>query len=478
MKRIIMMLFVAACFSFIWFYFDRSDNGMTSSLLAIWLFELLYCTTNINRHIILVLFLMAFFTFLMGRSIMPLFMNLDKNPDIFFSLATTSYKPETYRHLYLCLFISLVFIFIGYKIVERRMPERLIPAFDPESSRVIAIRKYAKTIFLISSPFALITLLEKAVYVATHGYATIFMTFQSSLPTIAVVLSVLFRYFAFLYLATLPSRKEARLVVFIYCVIEGLNLLGGDRGECMLSLLVVVYYYYLRNRLFPSPEKWIGWRSTLILLSLVPIFAVLLFLVKFFRNSEKAEDATYSMYIAGFFYQQSTSMNVITCTYEDYNMLPKNKWYSIGPIYDYFRNNFVSQYLFGVKPYKVGTTELAKKGHSLDSAITLIELPDFFYNGGGMGSSFIAEAWYDMGYWGIVLYSLLYGIVIASIPKWNSKNVWLSVIALVFLKYILYAPRARATAFISAAASVSFWPLALLIYLLTYKLASRSLFRK
>ena len=159
-------------------------------------------------------------------------------------------------------------------------------------------------------------------------------------------------------------------------------------------------------------------------------------------------------------------MNVIYGEYEDEKSLPQRKWYSLGPIIDYFTNNHLSRLLFGIKPYKVGTVELATKGHSLDPAITYLESPQFFFKGGGMGSSYIAEAYYDFGYIGIVLFSIFYGFILAKAQKMNSKNVWLSLIAFIFIKFIMYAPRARALGFVAAAFSVSFWPLAFIIYIL------------
>lgn len=151
-------------------------------------------------------------------------------------------------------------------------------------------------------------------------------------------------------------------------------------------------------------------------------------------------------------------------------MLPQGKIYSFGALIDYFGNNYISRIVTGSAPLKVGSAELATEGNSLDAAITYLESPEFYFNGGGMGSSFIAEAWHDFGYIGIMFFSIFYGVVLSKIPKLCTINVWIAVIALIFLKYIMYAPRARATGFIVATLSVSFWPVAYLIYLKARKL--------
>lgn len=449
---------------------------MTVMLLSLFLVELVYAVRSINKNIILLLFLVAFFTFLMGRLIMPLFINMSDYSNVFFSWL--DFKPKTYFHVILSLFLALLFLFFSYTITEAKNSNKLFSNFNPESPRILFIRKWAKIILWISFPFALLVVGEKILYVFSHGYSGMLLEQVSVLPPFVVILSVLFEYMVYLFLATLPSKHEAKYVIIIYVIFAITNILGGDRGECILSLFVVIYYVFLRNRLYSGSTEWIGRKGIITMLLAAPLSAMLLYSIAFIRDSRSVENDTATLLISGFFYQQGSSMNVIACAYEDEKMLPQGKWYSIGPIIDYFKINYLSRILFGTKPYKVGSQELAVKGNSLASAITYLENTKFYESGGGMGSSYIAEAYYDFGYIGIVLYSLLYGFVLASIPKWNAKNVWLSVIALVFLKFIMYAPRASATAFIAAAASVAFWPIALVILMTSNKYSSKKLWKK
>ena len=388
------------------------------------------------------------------------------------------FRKETYLHVIISLYIALFFIFFSYTIKEKKTSEKLSPTFDPESPRILFTRMWAKRIMWISFPFAFLVILEKVRYVLSFGYAGMLVEQESHLPSIVIIFSVLFEYTVYLFLATLPSKPESFVVVGLYVFYSISNLVGGDRGECVMALFVIIYYYFLRNRLYKGSSVWIGRKGIWSLVLAAPLAAILLFSIAFLRDSKDVNENQTGLLVGGFFYQQSASMNVIACAYEDEDKLPKGKLYSIGPIIDYVRINYISRLVFGIKPYSLGSHDLATKGNSLDSAITYLEAPGFYEKGGGMGSSFIAEAFHDFGYVGIVFYSLLYGFVLASIPKWNSKNIWLSVIALVFLKYIMYAPRARATAFIASAASVSFWPIALIIFLASLSYSYRRNVRK
>lgn len=467
MNRIINFSLIVLSAVFVVAYIAAYDDYLRLSLLLLFLAEMAYCVRDFSRNIVMILFLTAFFTFLMGRSIMPLFIDMDEYSEFFYT--SSEYTAKTHRHVMLSLYLSLLFSFLAYRRIERKSWKKLKPKFNPESMYVKAIRNYSRIMTLVTSPFALLYVVEKIRFVLANGYAGFFMTYESALPLPFRILAALFEYMVFLFLATLPTKKQTKPIIYLYLFVSVLNIVAGDRGECMLAVFVVIFYYFLRNRLFRGETAWIGKKGIITLLIAAPFLVVFLFVMNFVRNDQDMNDRTVQLLISGFFFQQSTSMNVIASCYQDYDKLPHGKLYSLGPIMDYFRNNYLSRFVFGIEPYKVGTVELAKKGNSLDSALTYIEYPEFFANGGGMGSSFVAEAWYDFGYLGIILYSLFYGFVLASIPKWNSKNPWLSVIALIFLKYIMYAPRARATAFIASAASVSFWPVALVIYILSKK---------
>ena len=399
----------------------------------------------------------------MGRLIFPIFVDIDSLDDLFFS--DMNFKKPTILHTYLSVFSSLLLLFLGYQLYSKSDSQLIRPRFDVNSHYIKSIRSYSKIVTWMMLPFMLLVVLEDIYYVITYGYLSKYMEFESSLPGIVIVFSVLYEYFLYLYLATLPSQKNSKWIILAYVLLSITKMAAGDRGECMTALFVVIYYFFLRNRLCPGEKKWIGKRGITMLVASVPVAVIVLFSVSYIRNDSDVKGDSTALMISGFFYQQSASMNVIACEYEDEKSLPQGKWYSLGPIIDYFTNNHLSRLIFGIKPYKVGSVELATQGHSLDPAITYLESPEFFFKGGGMGSSYIAEAYYDFGYLGIVLFSLFYGFFLAKVPKMNSRNIWLSLIAFIFIKFIMYAPRARALGFVAAAFSVSFWPIAFIIYI-------------
>lgn len=449
-------------------YFSGYSDYMLIPLLALFGYMMIYSVRDLTKNIVLLLFLVAFFTFLMGRLILPVIISQSVYNTLFFSWI--SFTDETYKHVYLSLYLALLFIFVGYKYEQDKQSFVLEPKFNPESMYIGCIRKLSKKVAYFSAPFSILIILEKALFVLSHGYEQIFIGYETSLPVVVLILSTLFDKSCFLFLATLPDKMESKIIISLYTIISISNLLAGDRGEAMMAVFVIVGYLFIRNRLYSNNEKWISKFGVISLFAAAPVVVSLLLAISYLRTDSEFNFDGLGVAVSAFFFQQGSSVNVIACSYQDAYMLPQGKIYSLGAVIDYFGNNYVSRFVTGSAPLKVGSVELATEGNSLDAAITYLESPDFYFNGGGMGSSFIAEAWHDFGYIGIILFSIFYGVVLGKIPKLCARNVWIAVIALIFLKYIMYAPRARATGFVVATLSVSFWPVAYLIYIKARKL--------
>ena len=73
-----------------------------------------------------------------------------------------------------------------------------------------------------------------------------------------------------------------------------------------------------------------------------------------------------------------------------------------------------------------------------------------------MGSSFIAESYHDMGYIGIMLFSIVYGVILKSANNLKEGHYVKNAIVLISLYHIIYAPRDSAGAFISSYFNFSF----------------------
>ena len=73
--RILFLLFLS--FVFIMGYWGENEMVMLTTLFSLFAYQCIYTFRNINDRITLLVFLVAFFTFLMGRILLPLFTDVN-----------------------------------------------------------------------------------------------------------------------------------------------------------------------------------------------------------------------------------------------------------------------------------------------------------------------------------------------------------------------------------------------------------------
>lgn len=107
--RILFLLFLS--FVFIMGYWGENEMVMLTTLFSLFAYQCIYTFRNINDRITLLVFLVAFFTFLMGRILLPLFTDVN---DLIVNIGGAEFHTQTYYHIYTSLFIALLFIYLGY----------------------------------------------------------------------------------------------------------------------------------------------------------------------------------------------------------------------------------------------------------------------------------------------------------------------------------------------------------------------------
>ncbi|MBQ9230158.1 MAG: O-antigen polysaccharide polymerase Wzy family protein [Prevotella sp.] len=432
-----MILFV---FTIVFFtgYFTDNQTTMGIALLLLFCYVVFFAIRKIDKHITLLVFAIAFFTFLMGRMILPIFYDTS---NLIYDIGGANFSNETISHMDLSLFLALLFVYIGYKYVYREKYYEKEP-FNRDELYVQNVRNLSRKLMYMTFPVALLLTLEKVYLVLTMGYVAMYIDFQSSFPYFVTLIGGWFYHAFFIFLATLPSKKEAKIPLSFYVTISILSLATGQRGSFVLGLLFVVMYLFLRNSLQTGDGSWIGRRGIIAILVSLPLMVSFLFLMVYIR-SDRDRSMSENLLIS-FFYQQGVSAEVIGYTYDYENRFPEGKVYLLGDVTDYFRHNIFARLLFGAKSAEPQSVEHALEDNSLDAALTYFVKPDLYLSGGGLGGCYVAEAWKDLGYFGICLVSFLYGLLLAKIPLWCRKNFWIGSVGLVMFNQIIFAPRAHA----------------------------------
>lgn len=93
--------------------------------------------------------------------------------------------------------------------------------------------------------------------------------------------------------------------------------------------------------------------------------------------------------------------------------------------------------------------------------------------GYGVGSSYIAEAFHDLGYFGIAIFSSIYGIIMSIYKKYLYKNVWVTACFCIAITELLMAPRGYADAFFAQILNFTNIEAFLIIYLISKVLKNK-----
>lgn len=409
-------------------------ESATKAALIIWVSILIYLLKDLDGNFPLFSFLISFFTFLIAG--------------LFFADNQTT----TQLFLFQChaLIISLFFVFMGYLISEKLyLPSpntSVVYTKQKQDLYYCKVRYASKRLVYFCSVFVLMEVVEQILYFRSHSYVELYSSFSGSMPYIVYKLSNLFTLSVFIYYSTLPTKSESKYVNVLFIVIPLLNFLIGKRGAAIQPLLLYISYCFIRNRITPG-DKWIGRKGKLIIAVVFPFVCVLLFLMGQYRLGQSSSGLNTAEMIAEFFLQSGSSIDILGMTYEMRNQLPKSHAFLLGPLFDALYGSDI-HHLFGGETLSRNTAEFAMSGKSLGSFLSYNYIPTQYFEGAGVGSCYIAESYADLRWFGVVIVSFLYGVLLFKIPKWFNRNLFLSIASFFILLSLFKAPRGQAFGFV------------------------------
>ena len=143
---------------------------------------------------------------------------------------------------------------------------------------------------MISMIPSLLVAFDSINYVSATSYEDLYLRGSNNLPFFVNKLEQLFSISFFMYLATKPKKKQAMIPTIIFLSVRCITLATGRRTDFVLALMIVFFYFFIRN--YQSPEeKWIGKREIILICIMVPILILVLVNVSNMRygNSESLQ---------------------------------------------------------------------------------------------------------------------------------------------------------------------------------------------
>ena len=436
------------------------NSTMITLVFVIWLDGVAFTLEDLHEKGALFGFLMSFFLLLIGAELLERF-GLHE--------VESEFPNEVNLHAEFLLLISLIVLFIGYavsgKVKIGNSPRDRIER-DYHSRIYMTVQEVSKALFFLTFAFNIITVMDIVLFVVRHGYIMFYTSYVSSVPYVIKKIGDMCLICFWIFLATMPEKKKVdRLSLF--CLFYFLLTLGtGKRFPFVAGILTLFIYYVARNSINSGGETWIK-RKTIIALVFIaaPLALWTLYIIGEVRIGRTAEALRIDKALISFFYDQGGSINVIKRAEIFASRLPE-KSYLFGSTYEAISNNVIFR-LLGFKQYAGNTVEHAVSGYSFQHALSYITMGSYYLAGHGLGSCYIAEAYHDLGYVGVVLVNLIYGFIFRKLFDFGKHGIWATAIILSMLYSLLLAPRGSADGFITDIVDLTTWGSILVVWIIS-----------
>jgi oligosaccharide repeat unit polymerase len=435
--------------------------------ILIFVVAVAYTTGNLSKHIVFLAFLISFFTFLLGSQFVETYFGYKY---------WISFSEASESHANLCLLLSLVFLFIGYLCDVKGNQSSMALVEDSTRFKELKIKRTQKAALFVYWPTYILliaTCIDIILFVSVHSYIEYYISYSPHMPVILQTIGEMAPFCLFVFLATMPTKKQCRLPLASYFLYGIISLGTGKRFISITVLLTILIYLVIRNRVSPNGEVWFKRKYWAYIAMALPFAISGLFIFDYFRTSRISDFNFISIgdTVLSFFQGIGASSRIIKWGYMYADQIPTGKFYILGSTLNYLKYNFISANLFGYSTTQ--SVQFALEGHSFSQAISYIVYPTRYLSGQGVGSSYIAEAYHSLGYFGVILINFVYGFIIRNWLTFDRSHIWKTAISLYIISAFLKAPRGSADAIIPLVLNIKLLFIIILIIVIRKGIVSK-----
>lgn len=427
---------------------------------------IVYSLYSFEKNAFLFCFLICFFTYLLSGQL----------ADRALGVYNYNFSQEIETHTDICLLISLVGLFIGYYLVNKititingRKPKAEI---DYEGYYCRSARKLSRYVFFFTYAFFILTVIDKILFVFRYGYVSYYINYTPSINALFRILGAMAPSAFCMFLATMPTKEEAKVPLIMYVMYLLLTLGTGRRINMMTGFVFLFAYFLCRNSVNPDKEKpWLTRTAFIRIMVAVPVLIMLMYLFEYIRSDFYVGSSADYAPILGFFVRQGTSINVIKFTEKFSSGLDPEAKYSFYNTIRWLQGSFLNNLLGLNYDFYFGSqSELtALHGTNLADYVSYNAMRNTYLRGGGWGSCYIAELYVDFGYMGVFLGNVLYGMLLGGVLKSirSRNNIWLTACGFLIVDALFKAPRAVFDGFIWNFLYFYNWGVILIVFIIT-----------
>lgn len=420
--------------------FFRNEILLNYSIICAFFTNVIYGFFKIKKYWLFLIFHSSLFLFILGK---PFLYSIR-----FLEVPRKLHYPTNFESInfgVLLVLISLISILIGAIFFETSQKEDFgsCNSFEMKINKSI-LQNILIVIIGVSYIFVMIQVIEKILFIQTHVYTEYYTLFRSQIPTLLKMPAQLFLPSVIMYLATFPSKNKSIIVLILYTSSYIGDFVVGMRSKIMLPLVFGFIYFVIREYYLEKQNKnWITKKSLIIILISLPFIASGLFFYNYIRQDVDLNSIEKRNPVVSFIDQQGETYLVICSSgnFIDNVREPGFPGYVLGPIYDSLKYNRVSRFLFKT-PELVGQNEQTLQySKNFNFQLSHTMMGDLYYQGRGVGSSYLLDIYYDFSYIGLIVFSFLLGIFMLAVPKIMSKNYFFSFNILMILSTLIYMVR-------------------------------------
>lgn len=441
--------------------FVNNFNIIVCGTTVFFIHNLIYCFENIKTRICFFMFHVMIFVFILSRPLI----SLRRGENWFQQFAKADIKFAL-----IVITVSLAGLFIGAVIYENRKNCQNKIITHPTKYHLKFqnnIKIISQILFYFSVVFVAVLELEKLVFMHGRRYEDFYVLFQSQMPYFVYVFSTFMPYCLCIFLATLPKKKECIIPLGLYWGLALPELLIGMRNPIMLRSIFIFLYLFLREAM-ENKGKWFGRFEKGALAIATPIVLIFMGMYSSIRSGLTVYKSNVFQLLENFFYSQGVTFNVLAIGHRTIPQLPVREFrnYTFGGIIDYFRYGELGQLLWHTTPLESGNSvRAALESNCLAHNMSYIAKGEKYLRGEGWGSSYLLETYIDYGYLGVLVFSMVLGILLVYGTRlWKGYSLKL-IIFLVILTKIFFSPRGAATESIEFLCTFQFWFCIVVCYL-------------
>ncbi len=447
----LLLMPVSALFLAMGSFWGETGIQFPISITLLLVADILFMSVDFSRNVLFIVFQGTFFLFLIAGPLLDGLEGID-----FYQ----RYSEEVVFKAYICYWIA-AFAMWCYCLYHANGGPRLRIGNRREvsgddscgivSDKIIRIRYISKLLFYITIIAYVVVTLDKVIFRQSFSLQQYYASYDvsSNLPGIIVKIADCHLISLAMFLATRPSKREAKIPLIVFVIASSLTILYGVRNVIILNVLFMLVYFVLRNG--DGDEVWITRRSIITGVVLSPVIMVLLQAFDVFRRSiafnvfDVKELFSFSL-VRDFFVSQSVSSYILPNALTHFSQLGGQPVpYTFGTLYTYLTQNMITRFFTGVAAYTSNSVESAMSSGNLGARLAYSMYRESFLSGTGMGGCYIADLFVDFSYIGVFIGTIIACMILTRLSNVASDNkehspFWFAFV-LVAIRWVIYMPR-------------------------------------